>query len=239
MSAVSNVLTQTTPGPDRAGEPVGPLHVARPDPGRQAVRRVVGDPERLGLVVELGHGQDRPEDLLARDPPVVRRRRRGSSAGCRSRRSPRGPARRRRRPGRPPRARARRSPAPCRAGARRRSRRAASPDRAARPARASRPSAAIRSTSSSRTERWTIEPRARVAGLAAVVEDPPADRRRGRLEVADVGEDDLRALPAELERDRLDVRSRRRPGGATCPTSVEPVKAILSTAGMARQRRRR
>ena len=58
-------------GPDPAREPVGPVHVARPDPGRQPVRRVVGDGERLGLVVELGHGQDRPEDLLARDPHRV------------------------------------------------------------------------------------------------------------------------------------------------------------------------
>ena len=51
-----------------------------------------------------------------------------------------------------------------------------------------------------------------VAGLAAVVEDPPPDGRwPPRLEVADVGQDDLRALAAELERDRLDVRVADRP----------------------------
>ena len=55
------------------------------------------------------------------------------------------------------------------------------------------------------------QPRAGVAGLAAVVEDPPADGRRGRGQVADVGEDDLRALAAELERDGLDVRLADRP----------------------------
>ena len=50
------------------------------------------------------------------------------------------------------------------------------------------------------------------------------------LEIADVGEHDLRALAAELERDGLDVRladgAQERP-----PTSVEPVNAILSTPG--------
>ena len=48
-----------------------PIDVARPDPGRQAVRRVVGDGEGVGLVLELDHRQDRPEDLLARHAPAV------------------------------------------------------------------------------------------------------------------------------------------------------------------------
>ena len=60
------------PGPDRAGQPVRPVHVAGPQAGREAERRVVRDAERVGLVLELGDGQDRPEDLLARHaPPVV------------------------------------------------------------------------------------------------------------------------------------------------------------------------
>ena len=50
------------------------------------------------------------------------------------------------------------------------------------------------------------EPRTRVAGLAAVVENPPADRRGGRLQVADVGEDKLGTLAAHLEGHALDVR---------------------------------
>ncbi len=49
------------------------------------------------------------------------------------------------------------------------------------------------------------EARAGVAGLAGVVEDPPGDRARGGLEVRRVGEHDVRALAAELERDRLAV----------------------------------
>ena len=50
------------------------------------------------------------------------------------------------------------------------------------------------------------EPRAGVTGLAAVVEDPHPDGVGRDFEIADVGEHDLRALPAELERDGLDVR---------------------------------
>ena len=49
------------------------------------------------------------------------------------------------------------------------------------------------------------EARAGVAGLAGVVEDAPADRRRRGFEIADVGKNDLRALAAQLERDRLHV----------------------------------
>ena len=79
------------------------------------------------------------------------------------------------------------------------------------------------------------EPRARVAGLAAVVEDPPADRRGGRLEVADVGEDDLRALAAELERDRLDVRVADRPQERLADLG-RAGEGDLVDAGMAGQR---
>src|SRR5262249_12304069 len=45
------------PAVDGAAEPVG---------------RVVGDPDRLLLVPEGDHRDDRPEDLLARDPDAVR-----------------------------------------------------------------------------------------------------------------------------------------------------------------------
>ena len=74
------------------------------------------------------------------------------------------------------------------------------------------------------------EPRAGVAGLAAVVEDPPADRRGGRLEVADVGSTTCGLLPPSsseiaLTSDSPTARS------SDLPTSVEPVKAILSTPG--------
>ena len=139
MSEASNVLTQTVPGPEPAGEPMGALDVARPEPGREPERRVVGDPQPLLLVVELDHGQDRPEDLLAGDPhrvvdAVEDRRRDEVAAGLLA-----GPLA----AGDEPRAlllrRARRSRGPCRAASRRRSPRAASSGRAARPARACAP----------------------------------------------------------------------------------------------------
>ena len=69
---------------------------------------------------------------------------------------------------------------------------------------------------------------------------------RGGLEVG-VGEDDVRRLAAELERDALD-RRRARQRAIPRPTSVEPVKAILATSRVldepladtrARARRRR
>src|ERR1700730_7562713 len=42
--------------------------VARPDGGREAVIRVVGDAQRVFLAVARDDGGDRTEDLLARDP---------------------------------------------------------------------------------------------------------------------------------------------------------------------------
>src|SRR6185369_8996390 len=54
------------PGPDPARQPMRPVDVARPQAGGEAVRRVVGDGDRLVFVLELGHRQDRAEDLLTR-----------------------------------------------------------------------------------------------------------------------------------------------------------------------------
>src|SRR4029077_19543726 len=54
-------------GTDPTRQAMGSIDVARPQPGGQAVRRVVGDGQALVLVVEVGHGQDRAEDLLACD----------------------------------------------------------------------------------------------------------------------------------------------------------------------------
>ena len=191
--------------------------------------------ERVGLVLELGHGQDRAEDLLARDPPVVvdaveDRRRDVEPAGLLPDALAAG-----RRPGRPPRGRARRSRGPSRAGARRRS----SPSRVAGSSGspgASRP-ADVRDPLDQLLAHAAVddEPRAGVAGLAAVVEDPRPDGRGRRLEVADVGEHDLRALAAELERDRLDVgladRAEQRPADLGRPGERD-----LVDAGMTRER---
>ena len=58
-------------GLDRAAHPVGPVGVARPDAGAEAVERVVGDLERLGVVGERGHREHRAEDLLLEDPHLV------------------------------------------------------------------------------------------------------------------------------------------------------------------------
>ena len=63
-------------GPDAAGldaapHPVGGVAVAGPDAGAEPVERVVGDVERLGLVLERGHRHDRTEDLLLEDPHLV------------------------------------------------------------------------------------------------------------------------------------------------------------------------
>ena len=58
-------------GLDRATHAVGDVAVAAPDAGAQAVERVVGDLERLGLVLEGGHGQHRAEDLLLEDAHLV------------------------------------------------------------------------------------------------------------------------------------------------------------------------
>ena len=72
------------------------------------------------------------------------------------------------------------------------------------------------------------------AGAAdlALVEVDPVDDPLDRLVERAVVEDDVRGLAAELERE-LACRCRRSPAGSSLPTSVEPVKAILSMPGCA------
>ena len=93
--------------------------VARPDRAREPVDGVVGDADRLGLVVERDDHRDRPEDLVVDRAVVVAARATARSAGTRSRGRP-GPSpriatsRRRRRTTPRSRAAPRRSAAPCR-----------------------------------------------------------------------------------------------------------------------------
>ena len=137
MSAVSKVFTQTIPARIRRARRCARLTSRVHRPAARPYGESLAMAIASVLVLELGHGQDRPEDLLARDPHRVGDAIEDGRAGCSSRRSPRGPARHRR-PGRPPRpARARRSRGPWRAGARRPSSRASCADRAAHRARAS------------------------------------------------------------------------------------------------------
>ena len=65
-------FTDRTPESMRARDPQGARPVARPDRSRQPERRVVGEAHRLGLVRERDHGRDRAEDLVAGDAVVVR-----------------------------------------------------------------------------------------------------------------------------------------------------------------------
>src|SRR5262245_30249439 len=51
--------------------PDRPAEVPGPDRAREAVLRLVGEPDRLVLGVERDQAHDRPEDLLPRDAPVV------------------------------------------------------------------------------------------------------------------------------------------------------------------------
>jgi hypothetical protein len=55
-------------GAQALGDPDGPGRVAAPDGAGQAVGGVVGDGDRLVVVVEGDDGQDRAEDLLLGDP---------------------------------------------------------------------------------------------------------------------------------------------------------------------------
>src|SRR5436190_993224 len=191
-------------GPDRSGQAVGLLHVTGPDPGRQPVRRVVRDPDGLGLVLELDHGEDRAEDLLTGDPPAVGdavedRRRDVEAAGLLAHPLAAG------------------RDAGALLAAERHVvedlRQLALVDDGAEPrlrvewlaGREPRSQLGDACHELLADRPMDDEPRARVAGLAAGVEDPPPDRARRRLEITDIGEDDLRALPAELQGDRLDI----------------------------------
>src|SRR5438105_14985259 len=54
-------------GLDRAGHAVRFLDVPRPDPGREAVQRAVGELDALGFVLERQYRQHRTENLLVDD----------------------------------------------------------------------------------------------------------------------------------------------------------------------------
>src|SRR5207245_9352103 len=60
-------------GLERPGDAEGAGSVPRPDRAREPVGRVVGDADRVGLVGERDHGGYGAEDLLARNPVLVRR----------------------------------------------------------------------------------------------------------------------------------------------------------------------
>ena len=75
-------------GLDAARDPQRPADVAGEDRAGQAVLGVVGQRDRLLLVVERHHRDDRPEDLLAPDRARRCRRRARRSAAARSRRRP-------------------------------------------------------------------------------------------------------------------------------------------------------
>ena len=70
------------------------------------------------------------------------------------------------------------------------------------------------------------------AADVALVEEDAVDDALDRLVERRVLEDDVGRLAAELEREVL-ARARRRRAGSSLPTSVEPVKATLSTPGWA------
>ena len=66
-------MTEKHAGLERARHPERPGAVARPDRAGETERRVVRDPDRVRLVLERDDRGDRAEDLLLRDPVVVRR----------------------------------------------------------------------------------------------------------------------------------------------------------------------
>src|SRR5665213_1946363 len=58
-------------GLDGAPEAIAAVDVAAPDPGAETIEGVVGDRQRLFVVLEGGHRHDRPEDLLLEDAHLV------------------------------------------------------------------------------------------------------------------------------------------------------------------------
>ena len=188
-------------GLDRPRDAQRPRAVRRPDRAREPVRRVVREPDRLCLVRERDHRRDRAEDLLPRDAVVVRRlderarepearavRRLARKSGVAVDEGAR-PSR-----GAPP-----RSAGPSRSSS---SLGIADLDRCASPRRAGRESGRRPMLSTRIRERaqqsWPALPKTAYGAAAAAA-----------LEVG-VGEDDVRRLAAELERDALDRRGRAR-----------------------------
>ena len=72
VSGVGVVAVGPDPtGLDGAAHAVGDVAVAAPDAGTQAVERVVGNGQRVGFVLEGGHGQHRAEDFFLEDAHFV------------------------------------------------------------------------------------------------------------------------------------------------------------------------
>src|SRR5712692_11181247 len=184
------------PGLERARDPQRAGAVAGPDRARQPVDRVVGEPDRLGLALEGDHRGHRAEDLLARGPVVVRDR---AEHGRREpvARSRRGvPADRDRRV-----VVDERRDLLALLGGDQRPHLRLLVERVADPELVDR----VREQLEEAIERASLDedPRARAAVLAGVPEHCERRSRRSRLEIR-VGEDDVRRLSAQLERDALD-----------------------------------
>ena len=185
-------------GLERARDAQGAGAVRGPDRAGQAVRRVVRDPDRVRLVVERDQRGDRAEDLFAGDPVVVRRldeRARVPVALARGRLA------------------AEERLAVDEAGD------GLAVLRGDQRAHLGRVVAGVADLDvAGRGDEQLGEAvvgaaldedaRAGAAVLAGVVEDGVGRGGGGLLEVG-VGEDDVRGLPAELERDALDRRRRR------------------------------
>jgi hypothetical protein len=64
-------LVHTRPGLDAAAEAVAGVCLAAPHTGAEAIKRVIGDGERVGFVLERRHGDHRSEDLFLEDAHLV------------------------------------------------------------------------------------------------------------------------------------------------------------------------
>ena len=64
----------TVPDLSASSDAVPARRIAGPDRRHEPVAHVVGDADRVLLVLERGHGDDRAEDLFLRDLGVVGRR---------------------------------------------------------------------------------------------------------------------------------------------------------------------
>ena len=179
--------------PDAAAEVVGP------DRPAQAVDRVVGERDRVGLVVERQHADDRAEDLLRRDAVGAGCRQQHGRAASRTR-GPRAPIRGRRRS---------RAVEECPAPMSRCAAETSGPisvDLVAGLPDLERLDGGLEQLEEPVEHRPLDEDAAAGAAVLAGVVEHRARRRRGRPLEVGVGEDDVGALAAELERDRLDQR---------------------------------
>src|SRR5271166_5401539 len=59
------------PGLNRTTEAIGPIAVAGPDSGAEAIQGVVGDFQRFRVVLELRHRNDRAEDFFLEDAHLI------------------------------------------------------------------------------------------------------------------------------------------------------------------------